>query len=144
MLRRALALAIPGGIIGHVSMANAQMGDHRQAIDALFRNFSEAYGRHDADAIGALFTEDAILMGPAPIVIGRQAIAQNYKGRFNQGFGNIGFQFQYYDPDGAWAAGTYTVSLPQAGGERLGNVTSIFRRQANALLIHVHTFNFRG
>lgn len=144
MLRRVLALAVPGGILGQISMANAQTGDHRQAIDTLFRNFAEAYGRNDAEAIGALFTEDAILSGPAPIVVGRQAIAQNYKGRFDQGFGNIRFQLLHFDPDGAWVAGSYTVSLPQAAGERQGNVTSIFHRQANALLIRVHTFNFRG
>lgn len=141
MLRRALALAVPCGIIGRFSLANAQAGD---AIDILFRNFSEAYARNDADAIGACFTEDAILIGPAPIVIGRQAIAQNYKGRFNQGFGNIRFMLEYRDPDGAWVAGTYAVSLPQGAGDRQGNVSSILRRQGSGLLIHVHTFNFRA
>jgi uncharacterized protein (TIGR02246 family) len=147
MLRRAFALAIPAGIVAYAAeagaQANAQAGDHRQAIDALFGKFAEAYGRKDAEAIAALFTEDAILSGPAPILVGRQAIAQNYKARLDQGFGNIRFQMQDYDPDGAWAAGGYTVSLPQ-GAERRGNVTSIFRRQANALLIRVHTFNFHG
>ena len=71
------------------------------------------------------------------------AIAQNYKARLDQGFGNIRFQMQHYDPDGGWAAGGYTVSLPLRT-ERRGNVTSIFRRQADALLIRVHTFNFHG
>ncbi|MEO3472481.1 nuclear transport factor 2 family protein [Roseomonas sp. CAU 1739] len=143
MLRRALALAIPCAAIPPITVSNAQTDDYRQAVDTLFRNFADAYGRNDADGIGACFTEDAILIGPAPIVIGRQAIAQNYKGRFNQGFGNIRFQLQHYDPNGVWVAGTYTVSLPQGAGDRHGNVTSIFRRQANAVLIHVHTFNFR-
>ena len=143
MLRRALALAVPAGIMAYAARAKAQAGDHRQAIDALFGKFSDAYGRKDAEAIAALFTEDGILSGPAPIVVGRQAIAQNYKARLDQGFGNIRFQMQDYDPDGGWAAGGYTVSLPQ-GAERRGNVTSIFRRQANTLLIRVHTFNFHG
>ena len=143
MLRRAFALAVPAGVIGGASNANAQAGDHRQAIDALFGKFAEAYGRKDAEAVAALFTEDGILSGPAPIVVGRQAIAQNYKARLDQGFGNIRFQMQHYDPDGGWAAGGYTVGLPQ-GAERRGNVTSIFRRQADALLIRVHTFNFHG
>ena len=87
MLRRAFALAVPSGIIGHIAVAHAQSADHRQAVDALFRNFAEAYGRNDATGIGACFTEDAILSGPAPIVIGRQASAPNYQGRFTQGFG---------------------------------------------------------
>ena len=144
MLRRALALAVPAGIMASAAEASAQMaGDQRQAIDALFGKFADAYGRKDAEAIAALFTEDGILSGPAPIVVGRQAIAQNYKARFDQGFGNIRFQMQDYDPDGGWAAGGYTVNLPQ-GAERRGNVTSIFRRQADALLIRVHTFNFIG
>ena len=142
MLRRALALAAPAGIMVHAAKVGAQAGD-RQAIDALFRRFAAAYNRKDAEAVAALFTEDGILSGPAPIVVGRRAIAQNYKARLDQGFGNIRFQFQYYDPDGAWAAGGYTVSLPQ-GAERRGNVTSIFRRQDDALLIRVHTFNFIG
>jgi uncharacterized protein (TIGR02246 family) len=141
MLRRALALAVPAGMIGRAAAASAQTGGHRQAIDALMGKFSEAYGRKDADAIAALFTEDGILSGPAPIVVGRQAIAQNYKSRLDQGFGNIRFQFQHYAPDGAWAVGGYTVSLPQ-GAERRGNVTSIFHRQGDALLLRVHTFNF--
>ncbi len=144
MFRRAFALVVPGGMIGCISVAQAQSNDFRQAVDAHFRSFSEAYGRGDADGIGALFTEDAVLIGPAPIIVGRQAIAQNYKGRFDQGFGNIRFQWQFYDPDGNWVAGTYTVGLPQGAGDRHGNVTSIFRRQSNALLIHVHTFNFRS
>ena len=143
MLRRALALAVPAGIMAYAAEASAQASDQRQAIDALFGRFAEAYGRKDAEAIAALFTEDGILSGPAPMVIGRQAIAQNYKARLDQGFGNIRFQMQDYDPDGGWAAGGYTVSLPQ-GAERRRNVTSIFRRQANALLIRVHTFNFHG
>jgi uncharacterized protein (TIGR02246 family) len=128
--------------MAYAAKVSAQAGD-RQAIDALMAKFSEAYARKDAEAIAALFTEDGILIGPAPIVIGRQAIAQNYKARLDQGFGNIRFQFQHYAPDGAWAAGGYTVTLPQ-GAERRGNVTSIFHRQANALLIRVHTFNFLG
>ena len=108
----------------------------------------EAYRLAEGDVLDgpgfrALFTEDGILSGPAPIVTGRQAIMQNYKARLDQGFGNIRFQMQDYDPDGGWAAGGYTVGLPQ-GGERRGNVTSIFRRQANALLIRVHTFNFHA
>ena len=144
MLRRALALAMPVGIIGAVPTASAKAGDHRQAIDALFGRFAEAYGRNDAEAIAALFTEDGILSTPGgPILIGRQAVAQNYAGRFGQGYGNIRFDIEHYDPDGIWAAGGYTVRLPQ-GSERRGNVTSIFRRQANALLIRVHTFNFYG
>src|SRR5829696_1727751 len=143
MLRRAFALAAPAGIMAHATKTSAQTGDHRQAIDALLGKFAEAYGRKDAEAIAALFTEDGILSGPAPMVIGRQAIAQNYKARLDQGFGNIRFQMQHYDPDGGWAAGGYAVSLPQ-GAERRGNVTSIFRRQADALLIRVHTFNFHG
>jgi uncharacterized protein (TIGR02246 family) len=144
MLRRAIALAVPAGIVGRVTAASAQAGDHRQPIDAVFGRFAEAYGRNDAEGIAALFTEDGILSTPGgPILVGRQAVTQNYGGRFGQGYGNIRFQIQHYDPDGLWAAGGYTVRLPQ-GSERNGNVTSIFRRQADTLLIRVHTFNFYG
>ena len=67
MLRRALALAVPAGIMA--TKASAQTGDHRQAIDALIGKFAEAYNRKDADGIAALFTEDGILSAPAPILV---------------------------------------------------------------------------
>ena len=142
MLRRALTLAVSAGIIGRATAVSAQAGDHRQAIDALVDKFNAAYNSKYAEAIPALFTEDGILVAPSPILVGRRAIAENYKGRLDRGFGEFRIQFQHYDPDGEWAAGGYTVSLPQGGGERRGNVTSIFRRQGGALLIRVHTFNF--
>lgn len=118
-------------------LARAQGSGSRPAIHALFRSFPEAYGRRDADAIGALFTEDAILIAPAPVVLGRQAIADNHRGRLRSGRASA-------ISASSSSGSTPRVGLPQGGGERQGNVTSIFRRQAGTLLIHVHTFNFRG
>src|SRR3954452_17297780 len=131
-------MAVPAGLLARATPARAQGGD-RQAIDARIAKFTEAYDRKDAEAVGAVFAEDAILNGPGAILVGRSSIAQSYKGRLDDGFNNIRIRFLHHDPAGSWAAGLYTVVVPQ-GTERRGYVTSIFQRQANALLIGVHTF----
>ncbi|WP_268957116.1 nuclear transport factor 2 family protein [Sabulicella rubraurantiaca] len=98
----------PAGLIVHGTKASAEAGV-RRAIDVLMDRFAEACDRRDSGAIATLFTEDGILSGSAPILIGRPAIAQNYKSRLDQGFGNIRFQFQHYAQDGTWTAGSHAA-----------------------------------
>jgi ketosteroid isomerase-like protein len=56
----------------------------RQQIEAVLRQFDEAYNKHDAAALAALFTPEAVEMFPfeAPAVIsGQQAIQKSMKPR---------------------------------------------------------------
>jgi ketosteroid isomerase-like protein len=50
----------------------------RQRLVALFKQFDEAYNRNDAAAVGANFTEDAVLVTPYGPIFGRRAIEQWY------------------------------------------------------------------
>jgi uncharacterized protein (TIGR02246 family) len=43
------------------------------------KNFEEAYNKHDAAAIAALFTDDAVLVTPHGTVTGRAAIEKKYE-----------------------------------------------------------------
>jgi uncharacterized protein (TIGR02246 family) len=61
-----------------------QSGDPevRQQIEAVLRQFDEAFNKHDAAAIAALFTPEAVEMFPfeAPTTIsGQQAIQKRYE-----------------------------------------------------------------
>jgi uncharacterized protein (TIGR02246 family) len=50
------------------------------AFDSLRRAFEAAYNNADADALGQLFTEDAVLMPPeGPNPEGRGAISEHYR-----------------------------------------------------------------
>src|SRR5271166_2719954 len=78
-----LLLALAGLAIGFTvpifaQEQNAVNPEVRQQIEALFVKGDEAYNRHDAAALAAEFTEDAVFVGggvPGPHY-GRQAIEQ--------------------------------------------------------------------
>ena len=80
-------LTLVGLVISFSSPIFAQQKDAvdpevRQQIEAVLRQFDEAYNKHDAAAIAALFTPEAVEMFPfeAPAVIsGQQAIQKRYE-----------------------------------------------------------------
>lgn len=138
MLRRALAFAVPLGI---AAQAVAQTDGRREA-EAVLAKLAESYNRKDSTALAALFTEDAILARPGAILTGRQAIEQDYRTRFEQGFTGFTVEVKHAhaEGDGVWTVAEYSLTHPAA---RRGNVTDIYRRQGNGLLIRVHSFNFQ-
>jgi uncharacterized protein (TIGR02246 family) len=77
-------LAIVGLAISFALSAFAQQKDtvDPQIIEQLQeedKNFEEAYNKHDAAAIAALFTDDAILVTPHGTFTGRAAIEKKYE-----------------------------------------------------------------
>jgi uncharacterized protein (TIGR02246 family) len=74
----AIGFALPG--LGQEQ--NAVDPEVRQQIEAVLRQFDEAFNKHDAAAIAALFTPEAVEMFPfeAPTTIsGQQAIQKRYE-----------------------------------------------------------------
>lgn len=54
-----------------------------QAIDEVYRRFSDAYRQLAADSVGALYTDDALYLPPeGDIVRSRLAITERFKGFF--------------------------------------------------------------
>jgi len=58
----------------------------RDELDAINASFSRAYSSGDADAVADAYTEDArLLFGGQPIVRGRAAIRDLFRGAFKDG-----------------------------------------------------------
>jgi uncharacterized protein (TIGR02246 family) len=53
-------------------------------IRAFSKKYSEAYNKHDATALAALFTEDAVYVTPEGLVLGRQAMEKQHADVFQQ------------------------------------------------------------
>jgi uncharacterized protein (TIGR02246 family) len=79
-----LMLALAGLAISFALPAFAQEQNTvdpevRQQIEAVIVRYDEAFNRHDAAAIAALYTQDAVEMNSAyGLVSGRQAIGEKY------------------------------------------------------------------
>ena len=55
-----------------------------QELRAFNREWVERYSKHDAAALAALFTDDAITVAPEGLIHGRQAIEKHYADIFQQ------------------------------------------------------------
>ena len=153
MLRRPLAILVPfAAATGFAAAQRPRPGasalpDFRRALDTLLAKFVEAYNRKDVAQLVALFTEDAVLVPPGPILAGRRDIAQYYRTRLEHGAMGLRVevvQAQAEGGDPAWAVGRFTVMMPGEGGrpqEHRGNFSTLFRRQGDGPLIRVHAFN---
>ncbi len=55
-----------------------------QELRAFTMKHVEIYNKHDATALAELFTEDAVMVAPEGLILGRQAIEKKYAGDFKQ------------------------------------------------------------
>src|SRR5258708_12564044 len=55
-----------------------------QELRAFTMKHVEIYNKHDATALAELFTEDAVMVAPEGLILGRQAIEKKYAGDFHQ------------------------------------------------------------
>ena len=82
-------LALAGLAISFAVPAIAQQKDTadpqlREALAAYNKKEDEAWNNNDAVALAALYTEDAVLVTPEGMVLGRQAIEKQYGDIFQQ------------------------------------------------------------
>ena len=110
----------------------------RDQYDKLTAVYEGAYRAGDAEAIGRLFTEDALVLFPGhPPVSGRQAIRDLYKKFLGEGV-KITVNAQDFDQSGdiAYGAGTFEDE------DGTGNYLEVLQRQSdNSLLFHRMYFN---
>ena len=74
-----------GGIGNHLTFPDLRPTErhgrskNHRAVAGGDKNFEEAYNKHDAATIAALFTDDAVLVTPHGTVTGRAAIEKKYE-----------------------------------------------------------------
>jgi ketosteroid isomerase-like protein len=85
----------------------------RQQIEAIDAKFDEAFNKHDATAIAALYMEDAVLLTQHEVFSGREAIEKYFKSVLEGSSysDHISKLDQVYTAFGVypWATGTWTV-----------------------------------
>lgn len=109
----------------------------RQEIEAVGKQYAEAYNKHDTAAVAALFTQDAVRMGdiPANLVVGREAIEKDFaEQEFAAGFKPIdaGKLVQIYAIEDRIAA----ISEWSAGSWH-GHAVTIYVRDADTWRIRM-------
>ena len=91
------------------------------AIADAYKAFAAAYQRGDAETISQMYTEDAEFFIPeAPVVRGRQAIAQAWRQRLGSGGNNVRVDIGEVQECGDWAWETGRFSASAADGTLLG------------------------
>jgi uncharacterized protein (TIGR02246 family) len=105
--------------VGSVCRAE-DAGTVRAAIEQAGVRFAEAYGRGDAKAVAAFYTEDAIAFPPgAAMVKGRQAIQQMWQETMDSGVKSLSFTVIDVGASGELAheTGTALMNVQPAGKE---------------------------
>jgi uncharacterized protein (TIGR02246 family) len=75
---KSLGLAIGFALPNFAEQKDAGAPKIAQEIRALGIKYDEAFNKHDADALGALYTQDAVRRTPHGTFSGRPAIEKNY------------------------------------------------------------------
>ena len=110
----------------------------RDQFDKLVAAYIGAVEAGDAEAIGRLYTEDALLLVPEhPPISGRQAIREFYKKLLGEGV-KLTVKAQDFDQNGdlAYGAGTFEAE------DETGNYLEVLKRQSdNSFLFHRMCWN---
>lgn len=115
----------------------AQANDVRSAFEASTERWNQAFNRGDAQAVAALYADDAILMPPTDTTVyTRPAIEAFWEGLLAQGFGEHAIDIVDVKVQGdlAYVAGVWSATQAVSGGDKAyygGNVLSVFQRQGD-------------
>ncbi len=119
----------------------------REAIAEGYKAFELAFYRGDADTISRMYTEDAEFLIPeAPIVSGREAIAQVWKSIVGSGGNTTRVttgEVQESGDDWAYEVGAFSASAPDGKVLNAGKYIVIWKRQSTGdWKIHRDIFNW--
>ena len=125
-----LLAALTGLVISFAVPTFAQQkdtGDTKilQQIRALAIEYANAFNRHDAAAVAAFFTEDAVLVTDKGPIYGREAIEKHFADLFqNLHFSNHIDKADQYSPhiigtagDEMWSNGEWSLTLQEKTGD---------------------------
>lgn len=103
----------------------------RSAIEAVNRQFMEAFSRRDAAAMGLLYAEDGQLLPPGALPVdGRQAIVTMWQSILALPIDAIDLQTAEVGvgDDSAWETGRYTMTASDGSTTESGKYVVIWKR----------------
>ena len=116
---------------------SARAATLRTQIERNTTQFTETFNRGDIAALVAMYDTGAVVLAPnAPVMRGRQNIAQLWDGARQQGFKTLSLTVQSVEPlgDHAIELGSYTLVVQPAGQSEMtdrGKYMVIWKRQAD-------------
>ena len=137
LIGTALALSLPGA-------SAAGPRDPRKAIEAANAEFGAAYGRGDARAVAAMFTEGGQLYPPNQgVVAGRAAIEEFWKAAMDSGVKGVDLKTAEVESlgDSAVEAGTYTLYKKDGTTFDHGKYLVLWKRVGGAWRLHRDCWN---
>jgi uncharacterized protein (TIGR02246 family) len=143
----AIGLALP--VVAQQTSPSAGQQDVYQQIVEWDKKYDQAFNKHDATAIAALFSQNAVILPPGPMLSGTQAIEKAYQDAFkNTNFnsdhlGKI-VQVQALGTDAAWVVGEWSVSAQGTNNARQnlhGNWGAVAERENGQWTVRMATWN---
>lgn len=144
-----LSLAAGAMLVAAAGPAPAQTGKSAAGaspIAANMENFQNAYNRKDAAAATALYTNDALRVGPFGIIRGRAAIQKHLEADFKAGWHDLRLHLDSDRIRGntAWAVGEWSARMHGKNGSETpahGYWSTVYVRAGHAWKAQVNTFN---
>jgi len=112
------------------------MSGMREQVEQAYRDIEQAFFRGDADALAAIYTDDAEWFVPgAPVIKGREAITQAWKSVIGPGGNTLRVQVGELQETGDWAyeVGSFTATAPEGNLLNSGKYLVIWKRQSNGM-----------
>ncbi len=140
MLRRTAMFTLSAGLLAP-AMAAAASSD--EEVRAAYAAWDAAFGKSDAKAIGAMYTDDALLLPPSHDVLkGPAAVEKFFTGLFSAGV--TGHKLELIEAQGTpgLVVAAARWSAQSKNGAAGGVATHEFTRQAGGnLKLRLHIFN---
>jgi uncharacterized protein (TIGR02246 family) len=126
-------------------MSATQSGDDpRAAIDAVNREFVQAFVRKDAASIASLYTVDGKLLPPiGDDVAGRDAITRHWREAMSIGVRKVETTELEIYGEMAHEVGRYWIERPDASEADAGMYIVIWKREAGVWRMHRDIWNIR-
>jgi ketosteroid isomerase-like protein len=156
-MKNCLVILLAGWAIGAAVPAFAQQKDTvdpkmAREIDALGK-LAEAINKNDADAVAAVFTEDAVCVTPQGPIYGREAIKEHYADVFTHF--QLSNDLPKPDPNSphkvgtagneVWETGEWSCNFRNvdggSAGQNRGYYSAVYIREGDAWKIRMQIFN---